>query len=73
MARRKTKRVQVKKVGRGRLETAFSCPFCNEEGSVECKLYVCRWWCVAQARQGQIETGGIGAVSSVRGGLPDCR
>lgn len=39
MARRKTKRVLVKKVTKQKMPTSFACPFCNEEASVECKLY----------------------------------
>ncbi len=40
MARRKAKKVVVKKVARPKLDSVFSCPFCNEEAAVECKMYV---------------------------------
>lgn len=44
MGRKKSKRTAVKKVSRARLDTSFACPFCNEESSVECKLYTVLLW-----------------------------
>ena len=39
MGRKKSKRTGPKKAIRAKLEKAFACPFCNHEGTIECKLY----------------------------------
>ena len=39
MGRKKSKPVTLKKGFKAKLEKTFSCPFCNHEAAIECKLY----------------------------------
>ena len=39
MGRKKVARKPAKKAARAKLDKSFSCPYCNHDDSVECKLY----------------------------------
>lgn len=40
MGRKKSTRAAPKKAFKAKLEKSFSCPFCNHDSAIECKLYL---------------------------------